>query len=243
MARPYAPVDVHLLDSPAIQSVSPLARWVFIVSLLIAKRLESDGVVTLGQVRRDCYDVDDVPAKLAELVDANLLLQDGDTFTLRSWLKWNKSHEELESRRERFAEIGAKGGRRSGEARRGKRDAERDASEHRSVELPENEAWREACDEAQPNPTEPNRSEPTPPQPSDENSESDDKFERALDQVADRQAGKSQTRTTPEAHRAGIKARMAKDGRVVALRKIVDEHPSASAERCVDLFEQQASTW
>lgn len=238
MARPYAPLSVHFLDDPAVQRVSVLARYVFVVSLLVAKRVESDGVVSLSQLRRDCFDVDELQGKLAELVEANLLMRDGDEFTIRSWLKWNKSAAELEQHRERYSALG----RRSAEVRKmTERPVERDVEPDVERDV-ERGVERTVQRVNEPTTTHPTPPQLIPPQPNGESDESDDRFDRALELVAGRQAEKSPTRTTPEAHRAGIVARMNQDGRTALLRQIVRDHPSARAERCVDIYEQRIQT-
>jgi|GEM_PF-4288704 len=91
--------------------VRPLARLAYLAGLCIAGRNESDGVVTFGQIRRDCCDFDDLTGLVDELVSVGLWERAGEIFTIPSFLKWNKSRVVLEELREKRSKAGKMGGR------------------------------------------------------------------------------------------------------------------------------------
>jgi hypothetical protein len=112
------PVSVDFFGDEKILELTPLARLEYLEILCIAKRIESDGKVTLAQVRREQPDVEDHPGLLRELVKHELLVQEDDrTYLICAWLKWNKSAAELDQLRAKKAEAGRDGGRKSGETR------------------------------------------------------------------------------------------------------------------------------
>jgi len=151
--RPYVPLSVDFFGDDKVIELTPLARLEYAACLVIAKRQESDGSVTLAQVRREQPDVPDHQGLLAELVDSGLLSWDGgNTYAIVAWLEWNKSVEELAGMRQAKASAGKIGGKRSGEARSALRP-KHSASPVRSTLLPEVEADGE-----------PNTTHPTTPQ-------------------------------------------------------------------------------
>ena len=75
---PYVPLSLAFNEDVRVLDVSPLARWVYVCGLLVAKRCESDGVVTLPQVRRECPDVPGLEILAKELVDVGLWSDEGD---------------------------------------------------------------------------------------------------------------------------------------------------------------------
>jgi hypothetical protein len=131
MARPYVPLSVDVFGDEKILELTPLARLEYFACLCIAKRIESDGRVTLAQVRREQPDVDDHLGLLGELVKHELLVQEDDrTFAICAWLRWNKSAAELEQLREKKAEAGQRGGQKSGERRAQQAEAQRSTLLH-----------------------------------------------------------------------------------------------------------------
>ncbi len=111
MSAEYVALRVNALEDDRMIEVSALARYAYIAGLLVAKRNESDGRLTRAQIGRACSDVEDLDARIAELVDIGLWRQvDDRTYLIVSWLKHNKSAADLQKRREQFAALGRKGG-------------------------------------------------------------------------------------------------------------------------------------
>jgi hypothetical protein len=176
MSKLFVAVDVHFSDDPRIEALSMGAEWVYLAGLRVAKRIESDGHLTLLQVKRECYKVDDVTPLVDELVANGLWARNDDgTFTIESFLKWNKSSADIEKMREAKIKAGERGGRKSWEARKPKPDTQAniEASASASVEaLAEADPLASAEVSAEPKRSEEKRSEEkrselTSPSPAD----------------------------------------------------------------------------
>jgi hypothetical protein len=124
MGRQFAQVSVDFFSDSKVIEVGPLARYLFIAGLVVAKRHESDGRVTIAQLRHECSDIGSVEDLANELVGGGLWAREDErTFTITSWLKWNKSKEWVENLRAEKARAGLAGGLKSGESRRAKQVA------------------------------------------------------------------------------------------------------------------------
>lgn len=101
----FVPLSVNYADDDAILSVSALAEVLFARALALAGRLHSDGYLTEAQVLHRCNrglgDEEDVRELIAELVGQHLWLEVDGGYVVRSFLKWNKSAEELGRERAR----------------------------------------------------------------------------------------------------------------------------------------------
>jgi len=117
--RGYVPLDVDIFGNRRMLKISPLARLVFITCLVIAKRNESDGRVTLPQIAREQPDIDDPQSFVKGLVAQGLLGEeeddDDEAFIIPGWLERNKSRAEIDELRAKRAAAGARGGRPPGE--------------------------------------------------------------------------------------------------------------------------------
>lgn len=123
MAGRYVPLSVNFFGDNRVVELPPLARLVFIAGLVIAKREESDGRLTLGQVRRECFDFD-VESLVNELVASGLWAREGEgVFTVPSWLKWNRSKDWIDGLRAARVKAGQFGGQKSGQVRKSKQVA------------------------------------------------------------------------------------------------------------------------
>lgn len=115
--RGYLALNVDIFGNRKMLQVSPLAQLVFIACMVIAKRGETDGEVTIRQVRREQPEIDDLTDLLEELVRGGLLSRnDGETYVIPGWFDFpqNKSRAELDELRARRVEVGRKGGQASG---------------------------------------------------------------------------------------------------------------------------------
>src|SRR5260221_4806219 len=95
----YVPLSVDYADDDAVIACTPMAELLFIRCLALARRLRSDGYLTESQlINRAATKLG--PRRRAraladELVSAGLLERLDGGFVVRSWLKWNKSADEL----------------------------------------------------------------------------------------------------------------------------------------------------
>ena len=119
MARLHVPLSVDIFSDDRMIDVSPLALLAYIAALCIAKRHETDGTVTVAQVRRELPDIGDIEPLAKELVEAGLWEHNTDarTYAISSWLSWNPSKAEIADIRSKRAKAGTIGGRHSAEAR------------------------------------------------------------------------------------------------------------------------------
>ena len=123
MSKIFAAVDVNFSDDPSIELISVEAEWVYLAALRICKRCESDGTFTPGQLKRECYKLSDLSGPVDELLSTELWMRNEDgTFTVRNWLKWNRSAKDIDEMRKAKASAGARGGRKSAEGRKPKSD-------------------------------------------------------------------------------------------------------------------------
>lgn len=101
MARPkskgaYAPLAAHYYLDDAILEAGPDAEllWVRILSFL-ASVPQSNGFITDRQVRTVGINLRGVQNRVRSLQEVGLLTAEPGGFAARSWLKWNRSAEEI----------------------------------------------------------------------------------------------------------------------------------------------------
>lgn len=99
MAGLHIRLDVNYPDDDKIVAVSPLAELLYVRCLCLAKRLQTDGVVSAVQVRRMGVDLEQ-PGLEDELVGAGLWARDEAGFVIAAWLTHNPSKAELDAARE-----------------------------------------------------------------------------------------------------------------------------------------------
>ncbi len=99
MARrlgPYAPLSATYSTDDAIIEAGEAAELLYVRGLAFCASSESDGFITLAQLKRFVgAGMDDVMARAARLVEVGLWEDEGSGFAVRAWLKWNASAEEL----------------------------------------------------------------------------------------------------------------------------------------------------
>jgi len=103
-----AGIDVNLPEDPAIVAAGPDAEHLFIRSILIAKRIMTDGVLHRRQALRAAQDLSAVAygevtaQQLCDrLVEHGLWTLRGDEYHIRAWLTWNKPADEIKEAHER----------------------------------------------------------------------------------------------------------------------------------------------
>ena len=140
MPKAYVPLSLNFFEDDRVIELSPLAQLIFIASLIVAKRMESDGLVTAAQVRRQCPNVPEFDVLTAELVDQKLWVPQGDGRhqLIPAWLGWNRSKAWLDENRVKRAESGRLGGQRSAEVR----NVKQSAADEPSTLLPSDEPKR-----------------------------------------------------------------------------------------------------
>jgi hypothetical protein len=103
--RLYVPLDVNYADDPAIVEAGPDAELLYVRSLALAKRLEDDGVIHRGHLRRLAADLPAVAAGVTadtiadRLVATGLWATHADGWRIAAWLDWNASAAEIDARR------------------------------------------------------------------------------------------------------------------------------------------------
>jgi hypothetical protein len=231
VSREYVPLSVTFFEDDRIMEVTPSARLVFIGGLCVAKRNESDGLLTFAQVRRECPDVGDLEPLIAELISRGLWTRDDDrTFTITSWLKWNKSREWLDEVRAKRAKSGQIGGQRSGQAR-----AVKQLASPGSSKLLEKSKLRQ----------DKTIEEKTPDQTAGADGVADKEDDPRLHHVVELLARKALDRAADVANPArylAATARTIRRERGVELRALLTERPSARAESIADLVESGGLT-
>lgn len=101
----YVPLSTTYADDDAILGLSPFAELLFLRGNALAGQFNSDGYLTEAQVihraARKLGSEKKVRALARELVDAGVWREQDGGYTIRAWLKWNKSAEELGRERAR----------------------------------------------------------------------------------------------------------------------------------------------
>jgi len=103
--RLYVPLDVNYADDPKIVEAGPDAELLYLRALALAKRLEDDGIIHRGHLRRLGADLPAVnrgtlvDAIADRLVVTGLWTEHPDGYRITSWLDWNPSAAELDARR------------------------------------------------------------------------------------------------------------------------------------------------
>lgn len=103
-ARVFVRLYTKLLNDEAMVELSYGAVGVYVVALLLAKDVATDGVVSVRLLRRDAAlrpDADRLPELVDELVDNGLAVRSGDgsAISIRNWTKYNKPAEEIVAER------------------------------------------------------------------------------------------------------------------------------------------------
>lgn len=101
MARPgrtFVPLDTSYFDDNRVVELSDGAQLLDLRAMCLLKRLQADGCLTQRQMRRIAPESGgEIGAMIAELVDAGLWTEDGETLTRRAWAKWNDSAADVEA--------------------------------------------------------------------------------------------------------------------------------------------------
>jgi hypothetical protein len=119
--RPFVPLDAEFFDDARVLELAPLTQLVYLRGLTLAKRIQTDGQFTSGQLRRQCGDIEELETHVKSLVACDLWTDEGpDEYTIASWQRWNKSQAEWEAELKLARDSGRRGGRKSGEVRSAK---------------------------------------------------------------------------------------------------------------------------
>lgn len=106
---PYAPLSATYSDDDAIIEAGEAAELLFVRGLAFLATSNSDGYMTRAQViRRVGTGMRDPLKRAARLVDVGLWEERDGGYLCRSWLKWNRSAEELGRYRAKDRERKAK---------------------------------------------------------------------------------------------------------------------------------------
>lgn len=91
----YVPLYESYDDDDAILALSIPAELLFLRILAAAKRANADGYLTERQVAKAAHKFRKIGPLLAEIVGEQLLEPADGGYVVRSWLKWNKSADDL----------------------------------------------------------------------------------------------------------------------------------------------------
>lgn len=104
-SRPTVRLDHGMPEKASVIGLSDSAFRLMVEAICYASRNETDGRVPKGYLRR----VASKPSAVTELVTAGHLEGQGDELVLGDYLRWNRSHAEINSFRESRGERGQKG--------------------------------------------------------------------------------------------------------------------------------------
>ena len=97
----FVPCDVNLSSDPAIMRAGPMAELLFRRANEHAKRAARDGVIYKVELPLVAHGMTR-PERLADaLVANNLWIDEGEHWSIRSFLKWNLSQAEQQAEREK----------------------------------------------------------------------------------------------------------------------------------------------
>ncbi len=97
----FVPCDVNLSSDPAIMRAGPMAELLFRRANEHAKRVARDGVIYKVELPLVAHGMTK-PERLADaLVANNLWIDEGEHWSIRSFLKWNLSQAEQQAEREK----------------------------------------------------------------------------------------------------------------------------------------------
>ena len=97
----FVPSDVNLAHDPAIMRAGPMAELLFRRANEHAKRAARDGVIYKVELPLVAHGMTR-PERLADaLVANNLWIDEGEHWSIRSFLKWNLSQAEQQAEREK----------------------------------------------------------------------------------------------------------------------------------------------
>ena len=97
----FVPCDVNLSSDPAIMRAGPMAELLFRRANEHAKRAARDGVIYKVELPLVAHGMTR-PERLADaLVANNLWIDEGEHWSIRSFLKWNLSRAEQQAEREK----------------------------------------------------------------------------------------------------------------------------------------------
>lgn len=97
----FVPCDVNLSSDPAIMRAGPMAELLFRRANEHAKRAARDGVIYKVELPLVAHGMTR-PERLADALVANdLWIDEGEHWSIRSFLKWNLSQAEQQAEREK----------------------------------------------------------------------------------------------------------------------------------------------
>lgn len=104
----YVPLDVDFASDSKFLAAGPVAGYLYISSLALAKRTLSDGNIDREQLAVIGVGIPKVEQQAQRLVEVGLWTATKDGWRITSWLKRNKSRAQVEADRERKREASVK---------------------------------------------------------------------------------------------------------------------------------------
>ena len=105
----FQKIDPKLPEDPAILAVGPLGELLYIRGLLHARQLLSEGRIIKFNLGSIAHGINSPSKHARDLVDAGLWIDDGDTWIIRNWAKWNMTEDERKDRSKERANSGRRG--------------------------------------------------------------------------------------------------------------------------------------
>lgn len=113
--RLYVPLDVAFFDDEKILRAGEKAAYLYLAMITKAKQLDTDGVLTKGQIAKIGIDTPrGTDTRLKALIAAELVIElpmQRDTYAIAAWDRWNETAEDrarrLKEDRERKAREAA----------------------------------------------------------------------------------------------------------------------------------------
>ena len=91
-ARLYVPLDVGFFDDEKIVAAGEKAGWLYLTMLTKAKLLDTDGVLTKGQIAK--LGITNWLPRLKALLETGAVVElpmARDTYAIAAWYRWNES--------------------------------------------------------------------------------------------------------------------------------------------------------
>lgn len=96
----FVPLDVYYLRDPAIQRVGPDAELLYLRALAHCKAVGGQGLITRYDLAAISVGLRAVPTKVDALVRERLWEVVDGGWAIRSWLRWNRSAEEIDEQKQ-----------------------------------------------------------------------------------------------------------------------------------------------
>jgi hypothetical protein len=104
-ARLYVPIDVGFFDDEKIVAAGEKAAFLYLAMLAKAKLLDTDGVLSRGQIAK--LALPGWQARLKALLEVEAVVElpmQRDSYAITAWYRWNESKDDRAERHKRDRE-------------------------------------------------------------------------------------------------------------------------------------------